>query len=258
VSPYLAADLLRAGDLRGFLRLFSANRRSFKIPAWHVARRSVWSYGLRPLAGATLAGIDRARWDQRRLNRLVSADPPWLTSNLTFRQTLRRRARACVPDPNPPGGFYLREARTGLDHALVSMELEDRHSLATRLGLQFTHPFWDADLVDMLLRTPPLLLLRGGRSKGLVREALARRFPELGFTRQRKVAATSFFRSRLAAEGPELMTELGGFEALADLGVIEPAVAHSFVTEALANPGAPLHRVWDLLNLEHWVRSILS
>ena len=108
----------------------------------------------------------------------------------------------------------------GLDHTLTSWELEEQYELGKRLGIRFLHPFWDPDVVEMLYRTPPSILNEGGVSKGLVRGALARRFPALGFERQRKVAATSFYRSLLRREGPSLAGEAGDFPALAELGII--------------------------------------
>ena len=98
------------------------------------------------------------------------------------------------------------------------------------------------------------LLDRGGRSKGLVRPVLAQRFPALGFDRQRKAAATSFYQQRLAAEGGPLLKRLGGFSSLGDLGVVDPVAARTFAAETIAREPGQLHRVWDLLNLETWVR----
>jgi hypothetical protein len=113
----------------------------------------------------------------------------------------------------------------------------------------------------MLYRTPPHVLNQGGRSKGLVRDTLARRFPTLGFDRQRKVAATSFYRSIVFTEGAAVAETYGDCRMLHELGIVDGAEASRAIREALATPepqrrSAPHpHRVRDLLNLEAWVRA---
>ncbi len=117
--------------------------------------------------------------------------------------------------------FYLEQMRSGLYDPLVSMELEESFHQGHRLGMRILQPYWDAQLVAFLYRVPPKLLNRGGRSKGLVRDAVARRFPGLGFERQRKVGATGFVRSVLRTEGVRAWESLGGATALVDSGVVE-------------------------------------
>ena len=107
----------------------------------------------------------------------------------------------------------------------------------------------------MLYRTPPRILNEGGRTKGLVRETLARRFPALGFERQRKVLATSFFRSLLLREGPALADAAGDFPALSALGLVDGRATSAFVREELKRPDLRLGRIWLPLNLEMWIRS---
>src|SRR5437588_460285 len=84
-------------------------------------------------------------------------------------------------------------SRPALDHAIVSWEWEELFEVYRRLGMRLLQPFWDPDLIDMLYRTPPLRLISDGRTKGLLRASLGRRFPALGFERQRKVEASSFY-----------------------------------------------------------------
>jgi hypothetical protein len=88
--------------------------------------------------------------------------------------------------------------RSGLGHPLVAMELEELFEQSRRLGVRVLQPFWDAALVEFLYRTPPAMLNQTGRSKGLVRDTVARRFPRLGFETQLKVTATRFGRSVIA------------------------------------------------------------
>jgi hypothetical protein len=155
----------------------------------------------------------------------------------------------------PLEGFYLREMRRGIDHPLTSWELEEHHALGKRIGINFQHPFWDPDVVELLFRTPPLSLCEGGRSKGLVRGTLARRFPNLELERQRKVAATSFFKSLLRRELPALADAAGNFPVLSGLGVLDGQAMRGAVREGIAQGGKKLQRVWTVINLELWTRS---
>ena len=156
---------------------------------------------------------------------------------------------------DPPGGFYIRELRTGLDHALISWAAEEQYEQGRQIGVRFLHPFFDPDLVEMLYRTPPRLLNAGGRSKGLVRRTLATRFPGLGLERQRKVLAISFFEARLLREGPALADLAGDFPALSGLGIVNGAALAAFIRQELRRPGPRLRHIWHPINLEIWVRA---
>ena len=127
--------------------------------------------------------------------------------------------------------------------------------MGKRIGVRFLHPFLDPDVVEMLYRTPPRILNEGGRTKGLVRQTLARRFPALGLERQRKVLATSFFQSLLLREGPALADAAGDFPALSALGLVDGRATSAFVHGELKRPSPRTRRIRVPLNLEMWIRS---
>ena len=107
----------------------------------------------------------------------------------------------------------------------------------------------------MLYRIPPHLLNKGGRSKGLVRQSVARRFPQLGFERQKKVIATNFFNSTMLQDGKKAWQVLGGTPALAELGIVDGERLGSTMEDILAgNQLRQAYRIWDVLNLESWLR----
>ena len=159
---------------------------------------------------------------------------------------------------DPPQGFYFREARAGLDHRLISWGAEEEHEQGRQIGVRFLHPFSDPDLIELLYRTPPRLLNEGGRSKGLVRQTMATRFPGLGLERQRKVSATSFFQSLLLREGPALADLAGDFPALSGLGIVDGPALAAFIREALMQPSPRPHQIWQPINLEIWLRATAS
>ena len=65
--------------------------------------------------------------------------------------------------------------------------------------------------------------MRDGYSKGLVRQSLAQKLPQLGFERSRKVTASGFYRSVLIQEGVDAWRKMGGAQALTELGVVDGA-----------------------------------
>jgi len=89
-----------------------------------------------------------------------------------------------------------------------------------------------------------------------VREALAIRFPTLGFERQKKVTALAFYRRLAMNEMPELWRAAGGARALAALGVLDPGELDMCV-ERMFTGAEPdrIHTVWEVLRLERWVRA---
>lgn len=258
VSPYAIADLLRRGDVRGIFHLLAAWRRSYRHSSLRFARNTLWTFGLRPLTGMAAQWLAPGLHAASRARRVTSADPDWIAPDPALRGEQLRRAPRTLGDAAPAQGFYFREIRTGLDHPLASQELEEQYELGQGAGVLYQQPYWDADLVAMLYRLSPDALNTGGRSKGLVRNTLARRFPGLGIDVQRKVSATGFYRALIHNEAPAVRRSLGRFEALGDLGVVDAQQAEEYARRIAAVPGHRLNRMWDLLNVEAWVRTRLA
>jgi asparagine synthase (glutamine-hydrolysing) len=262
VSPFLAADLLRRGQLADLGNLAAAWHRSY-LQSWpQVLRNTLWTFGLRPLAGLALDRAAPGVWRRSRTARLRRHDPAWVAPSADLRIEQQRRAEAALPPADPPGGFYARESRTCLDNTLVSWEREEQFQFGRRTGVRLLHPFWDADLLAHVYRLPPSFLNRGGRSKALVRDTLARRFPALGFERQRKVSAVTFFQSLLAGQLPALVDSMTDLSGLASSEVIDSTAAQAALRATVANPSRQtirsLHKAWELVNLESWVRRNIS
>jgi asparagine synthase (glutamine-hydrolysing) len=255
VTPYLSADLIRRGRFLELAQFYGVLRRSYPFP-FALARHLVFRFGLRPLAGLAVHRLMPEIHDASRIRRLLASDPSWMvTPDRELRAEQRRRAAGALTPSDPPQGFYLREGQQWQDHALVSWTAEERYEVGKRIGVCFLHPFLDPDVVNMLRRIPPRLLNKGGRSKGVVRATLARRFPTLGLDRQRKVSATSFFHSLIQREKQMLTEVAGNFPALSELGLVDGRAARAAIGAPLNRGGPAPDRFWLIVNTEMWVRS---
>jgi asparagine synthase (glutamine-hydrolysing) len=267
ISPFLAADLVRGADVRGFYALWQNLRRSYPVGGARLAHHLLWRYGVRPLLlerfGALslregLAGLlplawgsGGAAWPARG-----PSMPAWLAPDAALREDVRSQVLAHLAAQRRVQGFYLRDGRRLLDQPVLAEFKEDTFEAGRRSGILQLHPFWDADLVDFLYRIPPKLLVRQGTSKGLVRGMLASRFPELGFARQRKGTAERFAASLSLKDGARAWDRLGGAPALADLGIVEPRALGRAMDETLAHHRfRNAHLVWDVLHLEAWLQA---
>lgn len=259
VGPFVAADMIRSGDLVGLYGIWNSMRRSYPLSAPHLARNLVWNYGIRSLAATSAARalnkLAPGAFRYRRLRNIRRRLPTWIAPDAALRRSLIEQCESTIRETDCDG-FYLSGMREALDTPVTTIEREEFFESGRRMGSSLTHPFYDADLVAYLFRTPPKLLMRGGRSKGLVREALAKRFPDLGFERHRKLSATNFFQSVMLEEGVRAWREMGGARALADLGIVDGKGLGAAV-EALCNVSSPLsiYRLWHVLTVESWLRA---
>ncbi|MDR1991103.1 MAG: hypothetical protein LBQ09_12865 [Acidobacteriaceae bacterium] len=257
VSPYLSADMIRRGEFAQAMKFIGVIQRSYKMSWLEAMYGGVWKFGARPLV-AMLAGRLFPGWfEARRRRNMVDAVPDWIAPDPALRREIDERAHRTLAASSPEtGSFYEREMRTALDHPLNMMEAEEYFEMGRRLGVRIAHPYWDTDLVDVLYRVPPHLLLRGGRAKGLVRDTVARRFPNLGFERQRKVHATNFYWKTMQAEGPKAWELLGGAATLGRLGVVDAKLHAATMTKLFAGQRPQeSYRIWNTLQLEAWARS---
>ena len=259
VSPSISADLMRAGKFGELFRLYRVFNRSFKINALTVARNVFWTFGLRRLVGASIAAVAPNAWQSNRHQREIAKTPPWVAPDPELRRAMDERAASLVPAARPERGYYDRDLQVSLTHPLMAIEYEEAFEFGRRCGTRMLSPYLDPDLVRVLYRMPPIALTAGGRSKGLVRSAVSRLFPELGFERQRKVNATGYFRSVMAAEGPREWKRRRGAQSLARLGVLDTARFDQKLGELFEGRDSEHNYIiWDTLNVGGWVETNTS
>jgi len=243
-------------DFATVYRLWSCMQRSYPYSRGIVARNLLWTFGLRPILGEGARSIlgrtapealaRRERW------RFAQTTPAWVAPDPRLRDRMLERYRA-----------HKRAARRGaLDNPMVAYELEEFYESGRHLGIPLLHPFWDADLTAFLARVPPRLLMRDGYSKGLVRQSLRQKFPQLGFDRARKVTASGFYRSVMIREGVEAWKRMGGAQALAELGIVDGLALDRHMNDLFRHGDAGLSgadpgkawQIWYVLTTEAWLR----
>jgi asparagine synthase (glutamine-hydrolysing) len=245
---YESELLLKRGDVRGlYLALRSIERRGL-ISRREILRNLLWRYGtatiLRRAASRTLRRVAPGKLAARRRERLDAETSDWIGTDPGLEAELFERYVAfadAMPDP--------------LDSAYAAREFEEHFERARMLGLHTAHPLWDVDLTAFVERLPRSSLLRGGHSKAHIRPSLARRFPGLGFETQKKVGATTVYRSLLLGDGPRVWRQLGGAEALSSLGIVDAAKIERRMQQLFTgSEPKQIYWIWYILAIEAWLR----
>jgi asparagine synthetase B (glutamine-hydrolysing) len=258
VSRQWTADLLRRGDVRGLVRFVEAQSRYFGLPARGYARMLLWHFGLRRelrelmhLAARVSAPRALERWGAYRAGLRL---PPWLAPEPHLRRDLIDRLTA-RPEAATVGTHLDRARARLLDSPHSAVLLESRYLLSRRLGLAFRSPLIDPDVVELVWRLPPPMLLLGRRLKGLAYETLAL---ELGA----KLAASlgpvwvdRLFVRVLDHEGPAALAELGGTPRLSDLGVVDGSSVRVAVSGEVQRARMSYYPRWQVLAVEAWLQA---
>jgi asparagine synthase (glutamine-hydrolysing) len=265
-NPIQAADMLRSLDVRGLYRLWRIYSRSYHFSRRVAFQIVVWRSGVNELllqawrTAAFRVGAGRLvtrRW--RTPAGRSTASPSWVAPDPALRaQVAQRFEESYVRRASEArtGTYYLRDTRSRLDSAEKCFRNEETFLVGRRTGVPVREPFWDPDLVDFLVRVHPRVRSAGDRAKALVRRPVARRFPELGFERQRKSFMGSALLSVLVNQTRAAREAVGALRILGDLGVVHERQLGLLLDEALAGKASPwrLQWAWDVLNLETWAR----
>jgi asparagine synthetase B (glutamine-hydrolysing) len=254
-SPYLLADLVGRGQLFAAWRQLQTIRRSNDIGGAGATMGMLSRVALRPLASAALDWLAPTAWHADRRRRLLAERPAWIAPEPAVRTEMDARVEQWIAPARPKAGFYMREARVALAHPALTHDMEETQEFGRRTNQFVLHPYWDVDLVSLLYRMPPDLLVKDGRSKWLLRRRVANRLPGLGLEQRVKVNAHQVFTGIVWREIERAWNQLGGLHALAQAGVVSSAGLQLELStqpglRAVGSPG----RAWSLLNLETWVR----
>ena len=257
VDEAYGADCLASGRLGAAWRYFRAAMRTSPLPTSHVARVIFWSGGLRPLllrgtydATKRIPSVHRVL-EARRFDRWRQRDPwasPHHLERLPSRETLYPTGRG------ESLGRYRAKMRRLVQHPLLAIEMDQSSTWAHRLGYRCFFPFWDRDLVEMLLRVHPEKLIEGGRFKAPLRRLVAERLPSVELPK-RKVDFTKGVADLLRRLGPAAWDPVRHDLELTRLGVVDGERMRAFMQGFFEGRSHDSTTAWEVISTEHWLRS---
>jgi len=254
VTPAYSADLIRGGDLRGLARMLQTGMRSWDLELLPCIRNILWTHGLRPVLRDWGWQAAPALGRRRRQSLVAGAIPAWLAPDDALRRELIERFETWNL-PRQRDSYYFDSLIESMVHPLTPISAEERFYRDAAAGVPTLHPYWSRPLVEFLIRTPPELLNRGGRSKALVRGEMERRFPGLGFSKQKKITSAELCRE-LYREAPLVWRDLGGARLLGELGIVDAAPYEHLLDESSqSHQLGRLHQRWYGAGVEGWIRA---
>ena len=271
VSPRWAADCMKGLHFLELRHFWLTFRNSYTVRKWPILRNLLWKYGAKVIVRDALRGaggrVAPRRLDEVRRRHIRERMDPWLAPDTELANSVEELAVAWKQDRHSQGA-YLSDVVPYFENIVVAMEREEAFERGRRLGLEPFMPFWDPEVVDFLVRTPPRLLHSGHRAKGILRGTLARRFPTGGFDDQKKILITDFSTAMLTEQIPRAWEEYQGAPILSASGIVdETALQSAFRTSLVKLQGRErgddskvlefsmlAHKLWSVLNLEAWAR----
>jgi hypothetical protein len=261
VDPSFGADCLARFDLAGLWRVYDAFRRTSPYSAMTVARVVLWGQILRPevrsllkRAAFVVAPARAARLLARR--RARGAVAPWVSrSDRNLVGTLETR-RMEEWDINVARGerSYVQVLRSLLRSPRLLLEIDQQVAWSRRTGFGALLPFFDRDLIGLLLRAHPDRLLAGGLHKAPVRGLVRERLPSVRLP-VRKVDFTLAVHRVLRLGAPPAWGRFAGNLVLAALDLVEPAAVGRFMADYFEGRHDDSHTAWAILSTEAWLRA---
>jgi hypothetical protein len=261
VDPSYGADLLAAGQLGSLWRFFRAWQRTSPFPASLVAREVLWYGAARPelnrLVGTVYGHIPPVFQRQlRKLRRRREFLKPWISRQDTlFLSELEQRRHTPTPIEMAPGErSYVSRIRSLPQAPLLLLELDQGIIWARNLGFTLLYPYFDRDLVELLLRVHPEYLLAGGHNKTPLRRLVAERLPSVPL-RKKKVDFTQMDHEFLVSQGKDVWKTMGGPTMLTELGFVDADLVNSFMDDYFGGRETNSFRTWIILSTEEWLRA---
>lgn len=268
VNPHLAGDLLRSFDLIGMIQLWRTLTQSYPPSVEIPLHGMFWRWGARlllrdawhalPAAGLVRSAVPRAL-ERLRRKRMPNSKASWIAPDPALCAEVDRRemeswerAHAC----SNIRSLALRSSRSTLDLPQKWLFHEETFELGRRVGVRVAQPFWDADLIDLMMKIRPQVRMRDGFTKSLLRGPLIRQLPGLGFDKRLKSYTGNVIFSYTRSGAAKARESMGRTWLLADLGLVDPDRLNPFIDRALSGvSGGELSHAWEILNLETWVRA---
>ncbi len=248
---------LRLGALWRFLR---ATQRTSSFSSARVARLVLWDDAGRPaLRGAVRGVLSRTApgwWERQRVERLRRAIPAWLGPiEADLLDHLVARRLATDPLVSDAGrGRYVRVLQVLGQSPRLLDDLEQGHAWLSQFGLSALYPYFDRDVVTLLLRVHPERLIAGGWYKEPVRRLVRERLPDISLPRK-KVDFTQAMRSVLRPAGERAWSQLDGVPCLEALGICSQEAVNEMMCGYLAGEHDRWTAFWLILSTESWLQA---
>jgi asparagine synthase (glutamine-hydrolysing) len=234
---FLFGDLLLGGRLRSFAAELSAYRRLRGVGHARAAGAV-----MRPFVPEALqwSARSRARGARTLLHPDLRAQPIELPRpGNTFPDRFRRRLQ-----------FVLTRRLPEL------LRYEDRNSMAHSIEARL--PYLDYRLVELMFSVEPQYLIREGRAKVILRDALGDLLPERVRTRTDKVGFQTPEASWLAGPLAEFAQDVLTSDSARNRGYVDVGAARTSLrrqSDRAWEAGSPL---WRAVSLELWARAFLD
>lgn len=149
--------------------------------------------------------------------------------------------------------------RDTIEGAIQPYALEVLSDAGARHGMEMRFPFWDKDLVEFCLGVPAAEKLAGGRSRLIMRRAMADRLPDEVLGRTDKVDFTPAMAAGLVQHHAERIDALLQ-DAPGSLGdYVDMATARRSWSKVRSDPerqtGALVQQIWRIAALGTWLEN---
>lgn len=191
------------------------------------------------------------RYALRKALRSLRGSAPWRRETDFIHPDAAPRAPEPHPWLEPPRGFL----PGTLEHIAALIRIQHVVDPETRLSrLPFVHPLIAQPIVELCLRIPTWLWVRGGRNRAVARHAFRSLLPAEVIERRSKgrlegMCLRSYTAQR--AEIAELL--LGGL--LRQSGLLDPDALEAYLEHEGAPPDPRYYRIMELVSAELWLRS---
>jgi asparagine synthase (glutamine-hydrolysing) len=248
-SPYLIADLVRRGDLRG------ARNLARRLPGVgdHPGSRLVWrlvsEFGLK---GAAPHELHRVR---RTVPGMPGRAPRWLTLRGATEYVQRQDRWAWKRRSGPRCWAYLVDLLTTWREQTGAHDFFRRRSVLA--GLETRHPLLDdLGLISLVLRLPPELAFDPHLTRPLLRAALEGKLPDQIRLRPDKSEFSALLVGALSGPDRAIVSSLLRASDAASWEFVDPAWARGLLDVPLERRNFTwAQQVWRIATTECWLRS---
>jgi len=134
------------------------------------------------------------------------------------------------------------------------LEMEQGKAWANSAGFSLLYPYFDRDLVELLLRVRPEDLIAGGRVKTPLRRLVAERLPSVEMPAS-KIDFTQVAHGILRSGGQMIWQKMKGFSILAELGIVNFDSLDLLMEGYFSGHNNDWVRTWLVLSTEAWLRA---